>query len=75
MFARLLLVAFIAMLVGCEPGAERFNNVDITGASTTSHCWKKRCQAQRIWVRASFSRCQSRARMVWARSTWAWWPM
>ena len=45
--------------------------VDITGVTTTSNCWKNRCQAQRIWVRASFRRCQSRARMVWARSTWA----
>jgi protein SCO1/2 len=33
MLARLLLVAFVALLVGCDPGAERFNNVDITGAS------------------------------------------
>lgn len=42
--------------------------VDITGATSTSKRSKKRCQAQRILVRASFSRCQSRARMVWARS-------
>lgn len=33
MLARLLLVVFAALLVGCEPNAERFNNVDITGAS------------------------------------------
>jgi protein SCO1/2 len=33
MLARLILVVFAALLAGCEPGAERFNNVDITGAS------------------------------------------
>lgn len=33
MLARLLLVVFVGLLVGCEPDAERFNNVDITGAS------------------------------------------
>jgi protein SCO1/2 len=33
MLSRLLLVVFAFLLVGCEPGAERFNNVDITGAS------------------------------------------
>ena len=33
MLARLLLVVFAALLVGCDPDAERFNNVDITGAS------------------------------------------
>ena len=31
--ARLLLVVFAALLVGCEPDAARFNNVDITGAN------------------------------------------
>lgn len=33
MLARLLFVVLIGLLVGCDPGAERFNNVDITGAS------------------------------------------
>jgi len=33
MLARLLLVALAALLAGCDPGVESFNNVDITGAS------------------------------------------
>ena len=33
MLARLLLFALAALLAGCDPGAERFNNVDITGAN------------------------------------------
>jgi protein SCO1/2 len=33
MLARLLLVVLVALLGGCEYGAERFNNVDITGAN------------------------------------------
>lgn len=33
MLARLLLVVLAALLGGCDPGAERFNNVDITGAN------------------------------------------
>jgi protein SCO1/2 len=33
MLARLLLIVLAALLGGCDSGAERFNNVDITGAS------------------------------------------
>jgi protein SCO1/2 len=33
LLARLIIFVLAALLVGCELGAERFNNVDITGAS------------------------------------------